>query len=66
MHWPRVKTETLPWAPAPSTYPRRAAKKMPREYEAAVVPRIASQQLTLTADVLALLDEFAEASGRRS
>lgn len=56
MHWPRVETETLPWSPTPGTYPRRAAKKMPREYQAAVVPRIASQQLTLTEVTRALVE----------
>ena len=30
MNWPRVETETLPWSPAPDSYPRRAAKRMPR------------------------------------
>lgn len=56
MRWPRVETETLPWSPAPGTYPRRAVKRMPREYEAAVVPMIASQQLTLTEQTHALVE----------
>lgn len=64
MHWPRVETETLPWSPAPGSYPRRAAKKMPREYEAAVVPRIASQQLTLTEQTHALMEQATVAAVR--
>ncbi|MBA1836586.1 GntR family transcriptional regulator [Corynebacterium sp. zg912] len=56
MRWPRVETETLPWSPAPGTYPRRAVKRMPREYEAAVVPMIANQQLTLTEVTRALVE----------
>lgn len=64
MHWPRVKTETLPWAPTPGTYPRRAAKKMPREYEAAVVPMIANQQLTLTEQTHALVEQATVAAVR--
>ena len=57
MNWPRVKTETLPWSPAPDTYPRRAAKRMPREYEAAVVPKIANQQLALAEETRALVEQ---------
>ena len=64
MHWPRVETETLPWSPTLGTYPRRAAKKMPREYEAAVVPRIASQQLTLTEQTHALVEQATVAAVR--
>ncbi|WP_257802404.1 MULTISPECIES: Fic family protein [Corynebacterium] len=51
-----METETLPWSPAPGTYPRRAVKRMPREYEAAVVPMIANQQLTLTEVTRALVE----------
>lgn len=51
-----METETLPWSPAPGTYPRRAVKRMPREYEAAVVPMIANQQLTLTEQTHALVE----------
>lgn len=49
-------TETLPWSPTPGTCPRRAVKRMPREYEAAVVPMIANQQLTLTEVTRALVE----------
>lgn len=64
MNWPRVETETLPWSPAPDSYPRRAAKRMPREYEAAVVPKIASQQLTLTEETRALVEQATVAAVR--
>ena len=64
MNWPRVETETLPWSPAPDSYPRRAAKRMPREYEAAVVPKIASQQLTLTEETRALVERATVAAVR--
>ena len=64
MNWPRVETETLPWTPAPDSYPRRAAKRMPREYDAAVVPRIASQQLTLTEETRALVEQATVAAVR--
>lgn len=64
MHWPRVETETLPWAPTPGTYPRRAVKRMPREYEAAVVPKIANQQLTLTEQTHALVEQATVAAVR--
>ena len=57
MNWPRVETETLPWSPAPDSYPRRAAKRMPREYEAAVVPKIANQQLALAEETRALVEQ---------
>ncbi|MHA5284130.1 Fic family protein [Corynebacterium sp. CQ3829_602738] len=64
MNWPRVETETLPWSPAPDSYPRRAAKRMPREYEAAAVPKIASQQLTLTDETRALVERATVAAVR--
>lgn len=64
MNWPRVETETLPWSPAPDSYPRRAAKRMPPEYEAAVVPKIASQQLTLTEETRALVERATVAAVR--
>lgn len=64
MNWPRVETETLPWTPAPDSYPRRAAKRMPREYDAAVVPRIASQQLTLSEETRALVEQATVAAVR--
>lgn len=64
MHWPRVENETLPWSPAPGNYPRRAAKRMPREYEAAVVPEIANQQLTLTEETRALVEQATVAAVR--
>ncbi|MCG7236698.1 Fic family protein [Corynebacterium sp. ACRQP] len=64
MNWPRVETETLPWSPAPDSYPRRAAKRMPPEYEAAVVPKIASQQLTLTEETRALVEQATVAAVR--
>lgn len=64
MNWPRVETETLPWSPAPDLYPRRAAKRMPREYEAAVVPKIAAQQLTLTEETRALVEQATVAAVR--
>ncbi|WP_269508693.1 Fic family protein [Corynebacterium faecium] len=64
MNWPRVETETLPWSPAPDSYPRRAAKRMPREYEAAVVPKIASQQLTLSDETRALVEQATVAAVR--
>lgn len=64
MHWPRVETETLPWSPTPGTYPRRAAKKMPREYEAAVVPKIANQQLRLSEETRALVEQATVAAVR--
>ena len=64
MHWPRVETETLPWSPAPDSYPRRAAKRMPREYEAAVVPKIANRQLTLTEETRALVEQATVAAVR--
>ena len=64
MNWPRVETETLPWSPAPDSYPRRAAKWMPREYEAAVVPKIAAQQLTLTEETRALVEQATVAAVR--
>ena len=64
MNWPRVETETLPWLPAPDSYPRRAAKRMPREYEAAVVPKIANQQLTLTEETRALVEQATVAAVR--
>ena len=64
MNWPRVETETLPWTPAPDSYPRRAAKRMPREYDAAVVPRIASEQLTLTEETRALVEQATVAAVR--
>ena len=51
-----METETLPWSPARGTYPRRAVKRMPREYEAAVVPKVASQQLTLIEQTHALVE----------
>ncbi|MCG7296683.1 Fic family protein [Corynebacterium afermentans] len=57
MNWPRVETETLPWSPAPDAYPRRAVKRMPREYEAAVVPKIANQQLALAEETRALVEQ---------
>lgn len=57
MNWPWVETETLPWSPAPDAYPRRAAKKMPREYEAAVVPKIATQPLRLSEETRALVEQ---------
>ena len=64
MNWPRVETETLPWSPAPDSYPRRAAKRMPREYGAAVVPKIAAQQLTLTEETRALVEQATVAAVR--
>ena len=64
MNWPRVETETLPWSPAPDSYPRRAAKRMPREYEAAVVPKIAAQQLTLSDETRALVEQATVAAVR--
>ena len=64
MNWPRVETETLPWSPAPGSYPRRAAKRMPREYEAAVVPKIAAQQLTLSDETRALVEQATVAAVR--
>lgn len=64
MNWPRVETETLPWSPAPDSYPRRAAKGMPPEYEAAVVPKIAAQQLTLTEETRALVEQATVAAVR--
>ncbi|MDK8878732.1 Fic family protein [Corynebacterium sp. MSK008] len=64
MNWPRVETETLPWSPAPDTYPRRAAKRMPREYEAAVVPKIANQQLRLSEETRALVEKATVAAVR--
>jgi len=57
MNWPRVETETLPWSPAPDSYPRRAAKRVPREYEAAVVPKIATQPLRLSEETRALVEQ---------
>ena len=57
MNWPLVETETLPWSPAPGTYPRRAAKRVPREYEAAVVPKIATQPLRLSEETRALVEQ---------
>ena len=57
MHWPRVETETLPWSSAPGSYPRRAVKRMPREYEAAVVPKIATQPLRLSEETRALVEQ---------
>lgn len=59
-----METETLPWSPAPGTYPRRAVKRMPREYEAAVVPMIANQQLTLTEQTHALVEQATVAAVR--
>lgn len=64
MNWPWVETETLPWSPAPDTYPRRAAKRMPREYEAAVVPKIANQQLALAEETHALVERATVAAVR--
>lgn len=64
MGWPKVETETLPWSPAPDVYPRRAAKRMPREYEAAVVPEIANQQLTLAEETRALVERATVAAVR--
>lgn len=64
MHWPRVETETLPWTPTPGTYPRRAAKRMPREYEAAVVPKIATQPLRLSEETRALVEQATVAAVR--
>lgn len=64
MNWPWVETETLPWSPAPDTYPRRAVKRMPREYEAAVVPKIANQQLALAEETHALVERATVAAVR--
>ena len=64
MNWPRVETETLPWSPAPDSYPRRAAKRMPREYEAAVVPKIATQPLRLSEETRALVEQATVAAVR--
>lgn len=64
MNWPRVETETLSWSPAPDTYPRRAAKRIPREYEAAVVPKIANQQLALAEETRALVEQATVAAVR--
>lgn len=64
MNWPRVETETLPWSPAPDSYPRRAAKWMPREYEAAVVPKIATQPLRLSEETRALVEKATVAAVR--
>ena len=64
MNWPRVETETLPWSPASDSYPRRAAKRMPREYEAAVVPKIATQPLGLSEETRALVERATVAAVR--
>ena len=56
MTWPKVDSETLPWTPSPAGYSRRAIRNAPRQYAAAVVPRIANERVALSQETQTILD----------
>lgn len=56
MVWPSVTYETLPWQAATENISRRAQLRTPREYESAIVPRIADEELQLRPETLAAGD----------
>lgn len=57
MSWPAIQTETLPWSPAAEQLSRRAAKRQPREYQAAKVAPIGELPLEISAQTSALIEE---------
>lgn len=62
MSWPAVGYETLEWKPAGERASMRAAKRTPRSYEAAVVPRIAN--VTVDLGARSLVEEATVAAAR--
>ncbi len=62
MVWPSVNYETLDWvssAEVREAMSRRAKEQMPKQYDSALVPRIAEVPLSLSTDTFAHLEQVA-------
>ncbi|MHA6602173.1 hypothetical protein ACX3UO_09745 [Corynebacterium coyleae] len=53
---PILEEVWAPWTPSPAGYSRRAIRNAPRQYAAAVVPRIANERVALSQETQTILD----------
>lgn len=57
MSWPSISFETLPWHAVAENLSRRAQLRTPSQYESAIVPHIAGEEMQLRPETLAAADK---------
>ena len=57
MSWPSISFETLPWRAVAENLSRRAQLRTPSQYESAIVPHIAGEEVQLRPETLAAADK---------